>query len=254
MSLQLPRKRTILALHRWLGFASALFLLSLSITGLALNHTEFLKLDQVQIKSSFILDRYGMAGGSEIEAYRIHQSDTLAHLDGQLFYNSTALTAGNRPLGIIEGDPISVIATDTQLIYLTATGELIETIDSSQLPYTTLNAVGTTPDGRPLLISSDGNWTPDADWIEFELDQAAYVVAPLQTIALSEATTDALLDAFQGGGVSLYRVLLDLHSGRLFGWGGRTAMDLSAVAIILLITSGIGGWLRKSRRPNNPNL
>lgn len=253
MSLQLPRKRTILALHRWLGLASALFLLSLSITGLALNHTEFLKLDQIQIKSSFILDRYGMSGDSEIEAYRIHQSDTLAHLDGQLFYNNEPLIAGSRPLGIISGDPISVVATDTQLIYLTTAGELIEIVDSSRLPYSILTAIGITIDGSPVLISADGNWTPDADWIEFEPYQSAYDVAPLQTIALSVEGTDALLDAFQGGGVSLYRVLLDLHSGRLFGWGGRTAMDISAIAIIILITSGIGGWLRKSRHPKKPH-
>ena len=253
MSLQLPRKRTILAWHRWLGIASALFLLSLSITGLALNHTEFLKLDQVQIKSSFILDRYGMANGASIQAYRINESDTLAHLDGQLFYNAVPLTSGSQPLGIITGVPISVIATDTQLIYLTTDGELIETIQSSQLPYTTLTAVGTTIDQRPVLISADGNWTPDADWLEFDRYQAAYNVNPLAMIELSEADTNALLESFQGGGVSLYRVLLDLHSGRLFGWGGRTAMDLSAIAIILLITSGIGGWLRKSRRPKTPH-
>ena len=254
MSLQLPRKRTILAWHRWLGIASALFLLSLSITGLALNHTEFLKLDQVQIKSSILLNRYGMASGKSIDAYRIHQSDTLAHLNGQLFYNNTPLASAGRPLGIIEGDPISVVATETQLIYLTTDGELVESIDSSQLPYTTLNAVGTTIDGRPLLISAEGNWTPDADWLEFDPYQASYNVAPLATIPLDKATTDALLDSFQGSGVSLYRVLLDLHSGRLFGWGGRTLMDLSAIAIIILITSGIGGWLRKSRHSKTPPI
>ncbi|KRP34769.1 MAG: hypothetical protein ABS34_12415 [Opitutaceae bacterium BACL24 MAG-120322-bin51] len=249
MSLQIPRKRTILAWHRWLGITSAVFLLSLSITGLALNHTEFLKLDQIQIKHSFILNRYGMASGASIQAYRISQSDTLAHLDGQLFYNAAPLTSGSQPLGIITGDPIVVIATDTQLIYLTANGELIETVDSSQLPYTILTAVGTTIDDRPVLISADGNWTPDADWLQFDRFQGAYGVSPLNTIELSPADRSALLESFQGGGVSLYRVLLDLHAGRLFGWGGRTAMDLSAVAIIILITSGIGGWLRKSRRP-----
>ncbi len=246
--LQLPRKRTILAWHRWLGIGSALFLLSLSITGLALNHTELLKLDQIQIKNSFILDRYGMAGGSEIEAYRIHESNTLAHLEGQLFYNSAPLLAGSRPLGIIEGDLITVVATDTRLIYLTGEGELIEAINSSQLPYSILTAVGTTSDAQPLLISAAGNWTPDTDWLEFDSYEGAYNVTPLETTQLDEDTTGALLEAFQGGGVSLYRVLLDLHSGRLFGWGGRTLMDLSAVAIIILIISGIGGWLRKSRR------
>jgi hypothetical protein len=253
MSLKLPRKRTILAWHRWLGITSALFLLSLSITGLALNHTEFLKLDQVQIKNSFILDRYGMASGKSIQAYRINESDTLAHLDGQLFYNGAPLIAGSQPLGIITGDPISVVATDTQLTYLTTKGELIETLSSSQLPYSTLTTIGTTIDGSPVLISADGNYVPDADWLEFDHYQAAYNVTPLETTPLSEEDTHTLLESFQGGGVSLYRVLLDLHSGRLFGWGGRTAMDLAAIAIIILITSGIGGWLRKSRRTKAPH-
>lgn len=253
MSPQLPRKRTILAWHRWLGIASALFLLSLSITGLALNHTERLKLDQIQLQSSFILERYGMAGGAEIEAFRIHEYDTLAHLDGQLFYNGTPLSTNTRPLGIIEGDPISVIATATDLIYITPDGELIEAVSSNHLPYSTLTAVGTTPNGNPILVSADGNYAPDADWLEFDRYQAAYSVSPLETIELSEAEMQTILESFQGGGVSLYRVLLDLHSGRLFGWGGRTLMDLSAVAIIILILSGIGGWLRKSRRPKVPH-
>ena len=124
MSIHLPRKRTILAWHRWLGIFSALFLLSLSITGLALNHTESLRLDQVTLRNSFILDRYGMAGGSEIAAFRIHGSDTLAHLDGQLFYNNAPIATTGKPLGIIEGAPISVVATSSHLLYLTPQGEL----------------------------------------------------------------------------------------------------------------------------------
>ena len=197
MSLQIPRKRTILALHRWLGITSAVFLLSLSITGLALNHTESLKLDQIQIKNSFILNRYGMASGASIQAYRINQSDTLTHLDGQLFYNAVPLTSGSQPLGIITSDPIAVIATDTQLIYLTADGELIETINSSQLPYSILTAVGTTIDDRPVLISADGNWTPDADWLQFARFQGAYSVSPLNTIELSPPTAAPCSNPFK---------------------------------------------------------
>jgi hypothetical protein len=253
MSIQLPRKRTILAWHRWLGIFSALFLLSLSITGLALNHTEFLRLDQITIRSSFILNRYGMASGSGITAYRIHGSDTLSHLDGQLFYNNAPIATTGKPLGIIESDPISVVATSEALLYLTADGELIETVPSSQLPYQTLSAVGHTTNGTPVLVTDAGRFTPDADWLEFDSYQAGYTVDALPLVELDDASINALLDAFQGGGVSLYRVLLDLHAGRLFGWGGRTAMDLSAVAIIILITSGIGGWLRKSRHPKKPH-
>lgn len=252
MSIQLPRKRTILAWHRWLGIASALFLLSLSFTGLALNHTELLRLDQVTIRNSAILERYGMAGGSDISAYRIFATSTLTHLDGQLFYNNSPLVSASQPLGIIEGDPISVVATSDALLYLTGNGELIETVPNSQLPYHTLTAVGHTSNTTPVLVTDAGAFTPDADWLAFDSYQASYSVDALPAIELDDAATEAILEAFQGGGVSLYRVLLDLHSGRLFGWGGRTAMDLSAVAIIILITSGIGGWLRKSRRPKIP--
>jgi len=251
MSLKLPRKRVILALHRWLGLFATLFLLSLSLTGLALNHTEALKLDRIAIHSRFILGRYGMASGSDIKTFRIHKNNTITHLNGQLFYNGDPLASGHTPIGIIEGNPITVVATDDQLLYLTSEGELVENISSSQLPWSELSATGNSPGGAPVLVAVDGNWSPDADWIEFTPYSGPYSVAPLTAIELDDEATAALLEAFQGGGVSLYRVLLDLHTGRLFGWSGRTTMDLTAVAILLLITSGIGGWLRKSRNSKN---
>jgi len=248
--MKLPRKRVILAWHRWMGIVSALFLVVLSVTGLVLNHTERLGLDDIQIKQSFLLSRYGMSAGSDIDAFRINGSDTLSHLNGQLFYNSASLLSGELPLGILESPPITVVATAHQLIYLSDGGELIESIPSSQLPYSKLIAVGLSAEQRPVLIAEEGNWTPDANWLEFQTYEGSYTVDPLTRAELSESSAASILEAFQGSGVSLYRVLLDLHSGRLFGWGGRTLMDLSALAILLLVTSGIAGWLRKSRRPS----
>ncbi|MGJ8649391.1 MAG: PepSY domain-containing protein [Opitutaceae bacterium] len=248
MSLQLPRKRTILAWHRWMGFASALFLLVLSVTGLLLNHTERLGLDDITIRNSMILDRYGMAAGNEITAYRIHESNTIAHLDGQLFYNGEPLIQASAPIDIIKDGITTVVATADALIYFTPDGQLIEKVSNSQLPYATLSAVGITARGKAVLVAESGAWTADENWLEFQKYDGGYNVIPMLQIELDDEAAQKILDNFQGGGVSLYRVLLDLHSGRLFGWGGRTLMDLSAVAIILLITSGIGGWLRKSRR------
>lgn len=233
-----------------MGFASALFLIVLSITGLALNHTERLGLDSIQIHNSWLLSKYGMAGADHIQSYRIHETDTLSYLDGQLFYNNTLLINAGKPVTILEGNPITVIATSNQLIYLTPGGDMIEKIDHTQLPYTTLNAVGQSIDQSPVLVTDNGNWTPDKDWLEFKPYQESYTVEPFERIQLQQSEINAILQAFQGSGVSLYRVLLDLHSGRLFGWGGRTLMDLSAIAILLLVASGISGKLRKSRKQN----
>ncbi|HAV14589.1 MAG TPA: hypothetical protein DCX06_14025 [Opitutae bacterium] len=253
MSPSLPRKRTILAWHRWLGFASALFLLVLSITGLLLNHTERLGLDQITIKNSFILKRYGMVAGNQISAYRIHKADTIAHLDGQLFYNTDPIIQASEPLDIIKTREMTIVATKEALIYFTTEGQLIEKVSTSQLPYESLIKVGMDPRSQAVLMADNGNWTPDKDWLTFEAYEGAATFIPRVKAKLDAATQNQILENFQGGGVSLYRVMLDLHSGRLFGWGGRTLMDLSALAIIILITSGIGGWFRKSRRPTKTN-
>lgn len=246
--MKLPRKRDILAWHRWMGIISALFLVVLSITGLMLNHTERLGLNQITIHNEFILKRYGMSATRDLSAYRIQESDTLAHLDGLLFYNGKALCQSGKPLAIFESGQMTTVVTQSGLIYLSLSGELIERIDKSQLPYESLQAAGKSPNGKVVLVAETGMWTPDEDWINLDTYSGSYKVAPLSGIDLSDEEDAAILNEFQGNGVTLYRVLLDLHSGRLFGWGGRTLMDLTAIAILLLVTSGLSGWLRKSKR------
>lgn len=246
MRLALPRKRTILVAHRWLGVISAVFLVSLSLTGLALNHTERLGLNNVRIKNGLILSRYGMAAGSDILSFRIHGFDTLSHLEGQLFYNSEPLAPGMLPVGIYEGGAFSVVATPGALVYLTPDGQLIERIEANQLPFAEIQFIASGPAGESLLVTDSGQWKADTDWIDFASYSGSFSVEPLPSVQPDKSLREAILEQHQGNGLSLYRVLLDLHSGRLFGWGGRTVMDLTAVAILLLVSSGIAGWLRKS--------
>jgi hypothetical protein len=246
VKVSLPRKRVILAFHRWLGVFSAVFLFSLALTGLALNHSQFLGLDKIMIGNGFVLGQYGMASGSDIHSYRIHESDTVSHLDGQLFLNGEALSGGGEPVGIHSGGGFSVIATSSELVFLTREGVFMERIGFSQLPFGRVEFIGVGDSGDPVLVTDSGQWLPNGDWIEFEPYQGAFTVIPMESASLDESIRQAILGDYQGNGISLYRVLLDLHSGRLFGWGGRTLMDLTAVAILLLLSSGVAGWLRKS--------
>lgn len=248
MSLQLPRKRTFLAWHRWLGFVATLFLIVLSLTGLALNHTERLQLDQITLRSDWVLQRYGMSGGQALLSYSLNTGDTLSYLDGQIFYNQSPVAGSGPIIGIEQKNNFLVVAASDQLLYLTPEGELIESLSVGQLPFASIQALGSNSEGRSILLADNGTWSTDADWLEFESYTGSYQISPMHTVELSPEQRDRLLSAFQGEGISLYRVLLDLHSGRLFGWGGRTVMDLTAVAILLLITSGLFGYFRKSRR------
>jgi len=247
MRVPLPRKRTILLVHRWLGILSALFLMVLALTGLALNHTERLGLNRITLGSPWLLSLYGMSPAEGIRSWRINESDTLSWHEENYFYNDRELASAGPLVAILEAGELTVIVAADGLLYLTPEGELVERVPVLGLPFGDIQAAGRSPSGYPLLSTDSGLWQPYPDWLDFAPYTGEFNPAPQEPVSTPADVRQAILAAFRGEGLTLYRVLLDLHSGRLFGWGGRTVMDLSAIAILLLVSSGIGGWLRKSR-------
>lgn len=244
----IPRKRAILALHRWLGLVSALFLVILALTGLLLNHAAPLGLYDIKVKSGFLLGQYDMLGKGDIRSFRIGEGSVISHLDRGLYFNGTHFDTAGPVVGLHKGEAFFVVATTDQLTYLTEDGELIEAVSTAVLPFEEILYLGISESADPVVVSHEGQFLPDGDWLAFTKYDGTFRVSPLEETAPSEELLDAILEHHQGQGLSLYRVLLDLHAGRLFGWGGRTAMDLTAVAILLLVSSGIAGWMRKARR------
>jgi len=58
----------------------------------------------------------------------------------------------------------------------------------------------------------------------------------------------SLLDQYRGSGLSWERLLLDLHSGRLFGSVGVFIIDLAGIALLLIALSGVWVWVTKPGR------
>ena len=54
-----------------------------------------------------------------------------------------------------------------------------------------------------------------------------------------------LIRKYRGKGLSLEKLLLDLHSGRIFGGAGVYLIDLSAIIFIILAVSGWWLWLKR---------
>jgi hypothetical protein len=61
--------RFIYKLHRYIGLTSSLVLIMLAVTGIALNHTAELQLDQRTIKSTAILDWYGIKSPDKLRSF-----------------------------------------------------------------------------------------------------------------------------------------------------------------------------------------
>ncbi len=70
------------------------------------------------------------------------------------------------------------------------------------------------------------------------------------TLVLDANTPDiqkAVEREFRGDGVSLERIILDAHSGKLIGISGTLITDLSALAILFLCASGFYNWRKRTR-------
>ena len=244
----LPRKRVLLAIHRWIGIGAALFLIILSITGLLLNHTGRLQLDTIKIRHPIFLNLYGIEGADAIDSYQSDGGHMISYINGQLFVDAISIGTGEKPVGIIHATEFTIIATKSQLIVVDPDQGLVERLEGDSLPYDSLESVGKREGGEPVLIADNGQWVADPEWLSFEPYTGELMPVRIQSTDLNSEQMEQVLKHYRGEGISLYRILLDLHSGRLFGSTGRTMADLTAVAVILLLFTGVTGWFKKTKK------
>jgi len=222
--------------HGHLGVLTAVLVIILIITGVALNHTERLQLDSKFVNESWLLDWYGMGPDKPPISFKVGE-DWLTEIDGRLFLNGVLLPAFSGSLiGATTGDGFIVAGTSDALYLFDGDAGLVEKI--VQLPRE-VTQIGHSADvyyvksEEGIFSSTDGLLTwgltdKNPSW-------ATPATAP-------EKIKQSVLLSFRGQGLPWERVVLDLHSGRIFGSWGPYAMDAAAVILFLLVVSGIYNW------------
>ena len=217
VSLQRSRFRRV---HRWLGTVLVAFVLVLATTGIALNHTSALGLDRKYISWSWLLDAYGMNAPSPYT-------------------------------GMVSIQSLVVVADGQHVHVLLDSGELVEFIDLSGTLPGDIQRIGDANDravidGGEVLYRSDAEVTYFEPWADGNASEVSWSSATdPETKGL-----EALQMAWRGQGLTLERVLLDLHSGRIFATAGVVVMDLVAIGMIVLALSGLVLSVRRVRREN----
>ena len=226
--------------HRRLGLTALLLVFILSITGILLNHTEDLKLDETIVESDLILNWYDInPKGSPVS---FNAGDIrISKWNQQLFFNETSLFSHKEKLqGAVSIDDIIIIALENFVLLVDIEGEIIEL-----MPVTSSNStikIGTHKNRVALLDSKNKTYISNTDitnWKARDLKDVSWA-SPLN---LSAIQITSLKKEFRGQGLNLERVILDLHSGRIFHdkWG-IYIMDLSALLMMLLGISGLWVW------------
>lgn len=237
--------RSLYVWHRYVGVTVALLVLVLAVTGLALNRTDALNLGHRHVQWTPVLDWYGIPPPSRMLTFDIGPR-TLSQAGRSLYLDSQALPGEYEQLsGAGVFDDLIIVVADGGLFLFSPAGELIERIDDAP---SGIKRVGHDGSGALVLADDRALYQPDPTflrWTPWEGDPAGIRWAETHTPA--PALAEALVVQYRGAALSWERVLLDIHSGRVFGRHGTLLMDIAAVLLIFLAITGICLWLRRKR-------
>lgn len=234
--------------HRYVGLLAALFVILLSVTGIALNHTGELRLDHRFVQSTLLLDWYGIEAPTSATHYTAG-GKSISLLDTQLFIDAQKLEGEITSLtGSLLQNDMLIIGQQDGLLLFTAEGQLIEHLGHNEGVPQDIERLGTMPDGEVIVATSTGLYSTDADFLKWTAWPGDPGTVAWSKPSLSgDAELAALQNRFRGQILPWERVMLDVHSGRFFGDWGPWLMDAAAMLMLFLAGSGVFIWWKRQR-------
>lgn len=231
--------------HARFGVMAALFFVILTITGVMLNHTESLALDKTQVQTGWLMRWYGLHARIPQSGYRFPNGYFTAQ--GGVWVMDGRVIGRDRPdpVGAVQSGGLRFLASPNGIAIYQPNGQQVDRLDDSVLPATPIQALGLSR-GRVVLRTAKGLFASGdggMDWSPLRGGVHWSVATPLP------ADTREQLNRLLAPALPLERVVLDLHSGRLFGRYGPYLMDLAAVILLILSLSGLWIYLQNGKRP-----
>jgi len=238
---------TIRRLHRSLGAFAAIFVLFMVFSGLAINHSNDLGLDQRKVSQSFLLGWYGLGKPSSIRSYAVGD-DWLSFAGSQLYLNDKHVAGISDGVGAVTNGDLLVAATTDEILLIDLDGNLIEKLPWGSVSESPVEAIGLLESLNISVESGGVLWVADADLLNWRRAETPTVNQHWSSEeALPDDLKQSITKLYRGEGLNLERVLLDLHSGRIFGSIGVLVYDLLALALGFLSISGLVLWFRGRR-------
>ncbi|TLU65229.1 PepSY domain-containing protein [Thalassotalea litorea] len=261
-----PAKRKLSKLyrkiHRTLGIWLAVFVIFLSVSGILINHSQTLKLDQKFVAVDWILDLYGINSPQQFTVFDSQIPDSpIVQMDQQVWFGDKFLFQYPSPL-VSAGQYQSylIVAGSQDLFIYTLDGELLDSFNRQNGLPGTIRFIRV--DSSQLILETDqGIYVMDEQFMGFSS------FAPIDDEHIASASMDSGVKVWRADSVKLTsvqkqtfttnfkhrimkweRVLLDMHSGRLFSKFGVWFMDLVALFFILLSITGLYLWQKDNNK------
>lgn len=250
MARKKSRVSAVRRLHRSLGAVAAIFIVFIVMSGLAINHSHDLGLDQRHVSQSSLLSWYGFNEPPDIQSFAVSDS-WLSFAGSQLYLNDSHVATIANGVGAVRNADMLIAAGSEELLLLDHDGTLIERLPWYQPGAGPIDAIGLYEDTVVAVISANQLWMADEQMLGWRKAENAITDAVWSSPVITPPDLHrAITSQYRGDGLSMERLLLDFHSGRIFGPVGVLVYDLLALAVGFMAISGLVLWFRGRRNGN----
>jgi len=252
-----PKRNTSMLLRQWhqrLGIFAFIFMGWLGFSGILLNQSVSMGLDAIRVGSTTLMSLYGLHTEIPENGY-LSDGHWLVTTTENTVLDDIALDRHiPSPLGFVDivnnGEELLFVATNDKITLLAPDGAVIEELSGYMLPVGHIRGIGSIrqQDTSFLALQGEGTYI-SADGLSW---QAIEDDSGVNWSSLTPLTDAAKLDVepYAHPTVALEQVLIDMHSGRLFGSFGSTLINFVGAAAVLLSITGIWMTWRTNRMRN----
>ncbi len=128
-------------LHRSFGAGAAIFVFFMVLSGLVINHSNGLGLDQRHVSQPFLLGWYGLGKPENIQSYAVGD-DWLSFAGSQLYLNDKSVATISDGVGAVSSGDLLIAAGSDELLLLDHDGNLVERIPWSSIATAPIESIG----------------------------------------------------------------------------------------------------------------
>ena len=230
-------------LHKYLGFAFSLFILHLTVTGILLTYPKTFNVEETYVSNFFILKKYNMDTHREVFGLN-NIEDEVVIIKNNIYINSKFVDKFNDAIINIlyqkKYKRIIILSKSTIGIYFfeNIDGELeindiISLENTKKIKYLGLNL-----SSNIVFLKNDNEYyNLDDNYLLKMVNEKDKNIKWSNISTIDKKLAKYYLNIHQGKGVSLTRILTELHNGKFFGSIFTLILFFSSLSLVFLTLS-----------------
>ena len=238
------KSKSLYIWHRYSGLFAALFVIFITASGIALNHTDGLSLKNHHLSIGVLLDQYQVQQPTVIRLFN-NQGRSISQADDLLFIDANkGIPINNTLVGLAHLNDWLVIALNDRLLIVNSDSQLVETLGADDAIPNDIVKIGIDHDARVILFADKQAYHLTAD-LSLQQSQQNSEINWSKAEPLPAVTNVEIGRRYRANVITLEQFLLDIHSGRFFGAYGTLFFDIVGGILLFLSITGVLIWFKQ---------